>query len=308
MVTGRLPNLLVAGVPKAGTGSLFAYLGQHPDICPADEKEVGYFNHFNPARNPDPPPPVESYMQHFAHCAGQRYAMEATPSYSYQGKPVVDAVREVLPQPRIIISLREPVNRLWSAYTFQRSLGNIADISSFSEYLDRCDQRRRDGSDLIPHSAMHGLSIGFYADYLGCWLDAFGEQLKVVFAEDMALRPATVLTGLFQWLDLDPDAARTIDLGARNVTRHPRSPRLARLVYSAKRKTDRINLLPEGMRERFRRGYLRMNAGSLAEQLDPAARARAETMYRASTTATSLMLREHGYTELPGWLDAGISG
>lgn len=304
MAVGRLPNLLVVGVPKAGTGSMFAYLSQHPDICASDEKEVGYFNHFNPARNPDgKPPPLESYARHFAHCTGQRYAMEATPSYSFQGKPVVDAVGELLDRPRIVLILRDPLRRLWSAYTFQRSLGNVPDIRSFGEYLDVCEQRRREGTDLVAHSAVQGLSIGLYADYVGVWLDAFGRDLKVVFAEDMARRPATVLTGLLDWLDLDAGIIAAMDLGARNVTQHPRSPRLARLVYTAKRRADRADLIPRGMRERVRRGYQRVNAGSLAEQLRPEDRSRAEDIYRASTAATAQLLRGHGYRELPEWLD-----
>ena len=43
MTEPRLPNLVIAGVPKAGTTSLFNYLAQHPDICPSDVKETRYF-------------------------------------------------------------------------------------------------------------------------------------------------------------------------------------------------------------------------------------------------------------------------
>src|SRR5680860_1846194 len=71
MASGRLPNLLVAGVPKAGTGSLFAYLSQHPDICRADEKEVGYWNYYNPRRHSGAPPPLDDYRKHFAACGSR---------------------------------------------------------------------------------------------------------------------------------------------------------------------------------------------------------------------------------------------
>ncbi len=42
-----LPNLVVAGVPKAGTTSLYAYLAQHPDVFAPKTKEIYYFNNFN---------------------------------------------------------------------------------------------------------------------------------------------------------------------------------------------------------------------------------------------------------------------
>src|SRR5206468_11965479 len=112
----RTPNLIVVGVPKAGTGSLFAYLSQHPDICPGDEKEIGYFNYFNPLRHSGEPPPLKEYAKHFAGCGDQRYRFEATPTYSYGGTPVIEAMKRLLASPKIVLTLRNPVDRLWSAY------------------------------------------------------------------------------------------------------------------------------------------------------------------------------------------------
>lgn len=307
MSDGRLPNLLIVGVPKAGTSSLFAYLAQHPDICAADKKELGYFNHYNRRRHPEGrPPPVETYMKHWSHCTGQRYAMEATPSYSYGGEPVIEGVRKILGQPRIIITLRDPVSRLWSAYTFQRSLGNIPRIKSFEEYLSVSEQRRQDGTDLDVDSHLHGLSIGFYADYLGHWLDAFGENAKVIFAEDVASDPARRVAEMFEWLGLDAGAITDMDLGARNVTRHARSPIVANVVYALKRAGDRYQVLPRALRGRLRQTYLRVNArGQLNERLDPSTRERVEDIYRVSTRMTADVLEARGYQDLPAWLRVG---
>ena len=85
MENRRIADLVIAGVPKAATGSLFAYLAQHHDVCASDLKETGYFNHYNPQRHSGPVPPIEEYARHFAHSAGERYALEATPTYSYGG-------------------------------------------------------------------------------------------------------------------------------------------------------------------------------------------------------------------------------
>src|SRR5688572_22585305 len=93
---GRLPNLVIAGVPKAGTTSLFSYLTQHPEVCGSDVKEPRYFN---PLRLGSELGPIEDYAAHFGHCAGQRYAMEASPGYSYGGGPLARGLREALPDP-----------------------------------------------------------------------------------------------------------------------------------------------------------------------------------------------------------------
>lgn len=304
MTTGPLPNLLVVGVPKAGTGSLFAYLSQHPDICGADEKEVGYFNFYNPRRHTGTPPPLAEYRRHFAHCRSERYAFEATPTYSYGGRPVIEAIASSLPAPKIVLSLRDPVARLWSAYTFQRELGNLGRFRSFEEYVVACEQRARDGSDLVPHDHMHGLYIGYYADYVPLWLEAFGADIKVVFADDLASAPAAVVSGLFEWLGVAPLDGSELDVTRRNPTHHPRSIRLAKAAYSLKRSVERAGLLPAPVRASLKRAYARANSGQAPGTMSAATRDHLTTLYRESNAATARALQEHGYEALPAWLAA----
>ena len=300
--TGRLPNLIVVGVPKAGTGSMFAYLSQHPDICPGDLKEIGYFNHFNPLRHRGPVPPPETYARHFTGWQDERYAFEATPTYSYGGRPVIEAIRDTLDRPRILLVLRNPVNRLWSAYTFQRELGNLPGVASFEDYVAACRRRRRDGTDLVPGDHLHGLYIGYYVDYVPLWLDAFGDEIRVIFTEQLTHDPVGVMGGVFDWLGIDVDVATTMDLAPRNRTNHPRSVRAARLAYSVKRTTERRGRIPARLRDPLRRIYQRANSGRAPEAMAPELRRELEELYRESNEQTAAALRAHGYAELPPWL------
>ena len=305
MSEGRIANLVIAGVPKAGTGSLFAYLAQHPDVCGSDLKETGYFNFYSAWRKQGPPPPLEEYAKHFAHCAGERYVLEATPTYCYGGPEVVHALRTVLGRPKVIITLRNPTDRLWSAYTFQHSVGHNAQIGSFAQYLDVVVQRRRDGVPLVPNDGMHGLHIGFYADYLGDWFDEFGDDLRVVFLENTRRDPHAVITQLCEWLDLDTSVVPGIDVQPRKVTRPARSKRLANVARSLKRSGERLNVLPSAAQKRLRPLYARLNAGELNERFDPELRVRVEEIYRESNKLTADLLIAHGYRDLPEWLRAG---
>ena len=299
---GRLPNLLVVGVPKAGTGSLFAYLSQHPDITPGDQKEIGYFNHFNPRRHQGAVPPPETYRRHFTGVPDERYAFEATPTYSYGGRPVIEGIRDTLDRPRIVLILRHPVDRLWSAYTFQRELGNVTGYSSFEDYLAACRRRRRDGTDLVPGDHLHGLYIGYYADYVPLWLDAFGDDIRVIFTEQLTRDPVAVMGGVFDWLGIDADVATTMDLAPRNRTNHPRSVRAARLAYSMKRTTERRGRIPARVRDPLRRIYQRANTGRAPEAMAPELRREVEALYRESNEQTAAALHAHGYADLPPWL------
>src|SRR3954466_15902853 len=104
----RLANLVVIGVNKAGTTSLFDYLGRHPDIGLSDLKELRYFT---PLRYGEPLGPLDSYAQHFDHCVEERYAVEATPGYFYGGRPLARAMHETCGSVRTVLSLREPADR-----------------------------------------------------------------------------------------------------------------------------------------------------------------------------------------------------
>jgi hypothetical protein len=302
MGESRVANLVIVGVPKAATSSLFAYLAQHPDICGSDEKELGYFNHYSPWRSTGPVPPIEEYARHWAHAAGERYLMEATPTYCYAGKEVISAIREVLGRPRIVLILRDPADRLWSAYTFQRSVGNNPEIRSFEQYLDVLEQRRREGVGLVAKNGLHGLEIGMYSSYLGDWLEEFGDDMRVVFQEHLRRDPHGVLEDLCRWLGVDTDAVSAIETDARNVTRHPRSPRLASAARRLKQRGERLGLLPTSAYAKLRRAYFRVNSGELAERFSPESRRRVEEIYRRSNAETAQILAAHGYDDLPAWL------
>ena len=78
-----------------------------------------------------------------------------------------------------------------------------------------------------------------------------------------------------------------MNLAARNKTNHPRSIRLARLAYSAKRSADRRGLLPTSLRDPIRRLYWRANKGIAPGGLDPQTRARLTDLYAESNAATA---------------------
>jgi sulfotransferase family protein len=297
-LSGVLPNLLVAGVPKAGTGSLFAYFGQHPDICPSAVKEVGYFT---PLRRADGTlASVESYRQNFEHWAGERYAMEATPNYCYGGERLRAGIKHMLGRPRIVISLRDPVERLWSAYTMQRTKGNLLGIGSFEEYASACEEVRRRGDAVRP---LAGLSVGMYGDYIPAWLDEFGEDVRVVFVDDLNTDPRAVVAGLFRWLSIDDRVADSLDYDIRNATAHARNPAMGRAVFAAKQRAEGVLTRAPRLRAGLRKAYVRLGTAPLSETMQPEARERVAALYRESNAATAAALSANGYDGLPRWLD-----
>lgn len=298
-----LPDLLVIGAPKAGTSSLFAYLAQHPDICASTKKETGYFTALSGDGRSGP---VADYERFFEHRGAERFALEATPSYCYQGPRVREAIRETLGEPRLVLVLREPVERLWSAYTFQRSLGHLSGMDSFDIYVAACEQERVAHPSILDQGFLKGLSIGMYGDFVREWAEMFGPDLRVLFFDDLRSDPAGVVRDLCIWLGIDPDVGG-FSYDASNTTLHPRSVAAARGASVARDLSHRILRRAPRVRRRLRDAYFKLNAGSMQERPTAEVREHLTQIYDASNRATAEALLRHGTGRLPPWLDDTVA-
>lgn len=283
---------MISGVAKGGTTSLFHYLAQHEAICGSDVKEVDYFG---PLRRPGGVlAPISQYEKHFRHCAGQPCRMEASPLYCYTGRPVISAMRDILDEPRIIISLRDPVRRFWSAFTFLQSMGRLDPELTCDAYLDWCLAEGRKPGRVTP------LSVGRYIDWLPEWLDEFGKDLRLIFAEQLFSSPVEVVGDICRWLGLDEP--RSFDDATHNPTVTPRSHTLARIAYLAKTYTDRVLSSSPDKRTTLRRIYRRVNTSELDRTMPESVRDRLEEQYRTSTEELAELLGRTGVSNAPSWV------
>ncbi len=297
----RLPNLVIAGVAKAGTTSLFRYLSQHPEVCPSDKKELGYFSTI---RYGEDPRPLEEYAAHFSHCGSARYVMEATPGYFFGGAPLIEALERVLDRPRVIVVLRDPVTKFWSYYNFQRSRFCVDRDLTFDEYLETCERLRAQGLDhLRANNEYWALSSGFYADCIDDWLEALGERFKVVFFEHMVSGPEATVAAILEWMQVDASLVGDLDYSPSNRTMQYRSATLRRAVSHLPRKSNEWLLRHPGMRGWLQRLYQATNRDKAREAvLSEQARQRLQEIYRPANARLAEKLRHRGVREVPDWL------
>ena len=123
-----LANLIIAGVNKAGSTSVFHYLESHPEVCGSIDKETCYFL---PLLYDGNPGPVEEYQKQFSRCKNQEYRMEATPAYVYGGERIASAIKQVTGNVKIILILREPVDRMISFYHRKKATLQLPSSMSF---------------------------------------------------------------------------------------------------------------------------------------------------------------------------------
>lgn len=301
-----LPNLVVPGVAKSGTSSLFWYLSQHPDICQADKKEINYFGSIR--FGPHPKASIEQYADHFSHYAGQRYRLDTSQVYFDGGRPVVEAIKRYFPDPRILIIVREPVDRVWSSFISAKHLGQLDPALDFSNYFERCRDLRRTGEDVMKQQLFYrALSTSAYVDYMHLWFDAF-DDVRMVFFEHLVEDPAHVLVDICYWLDIDPEPVRGFDFSQRNKTMQPRSRRLYQIANEINMRVDRGSRLAPGTKRALRAAYRLINTSKRGERMSAPQRAAAEEYFAPLNAALRKELLARGYERFPAWLDVDTDG
>ncbi len=121
----RLPNFIVVGAPKCGTTSLYHYLRQHPQIFLPERKELHYFSFRFMEQLLSGPGDrnilatscrtFAEYAAYFSPAREQRALGDISPSYFYFVE-VCQEMRVRLGVPKIIIMLRDPVEKAFSQY------------------------------------------------------------------------------------------------------------------------------------------------------------------------------------------------
>ena len=222
--------LIIIGANKAGTTSLFRYLSDHPDVCPAFIKQTFFFldkewqellglkpiyDHENG---------FEEFNKYFQTGNSNCIKLEASPEYLF-APGVPDRLRDLLNHRtgKLIMLLRDPVDRLKSLYFYGRQQGQIDVEESFEEFLDK-----NVDTGVVSYPSYMGRATGKYSTYLKRYMDLFGSsELKVIYFEDLVAHPETVLIDLCGELELDPAFFESYDFDVTNKTKGIRNAKVA---------------------------------------------------------------------------------
>lgn len=160
MVMNSLPTFVHIGPGRAGTTMLYRAFEEHPEICMAKIKETNYFT-FESHRGED------WYRSLFGHCGPAQVIGEVSNLYIYD--PQVPArMAELLPEVKLITVLRNPFDRLRSAYLLRKSRGEIDSDISLETAVDRYPDLITDnryGEQLrrfLRYFPRHNVLIGFF--------------------------------------------------------------------------------------------------------------------------------------------------
>jgi Sulfotransferase domain len=214
LVNMAMPDFLIIGTMKGGTTSLYHYLLAHPQIAAATRKEIHFFdNNFHRG--------IAWYRAQFpaliqCDMAETRQSQrvltgESSPYYLFH--PLAPArAALVVPKAKLIVLLRNPVDRAYSHYNQQVRKGR--ETLSFEDALAQEETRTRDEGQRLatdPHyyslnyPRYSYLARGIYVDQLQRWMNYFPqEQFFIIKSEDFYATPERKLKEIFLFLGL-PD-------------------------------------------------------------------------------------------------------
>ncbi len=217
----RVANFIIGGTEKAGTTSVFTYLGEHPEVCGALSKETDFFRQESSG---DLEKDLENYSKFFSRCnTSVPYVMEASPGYLGEAFQVVPRMAALVPEVKLLFILRDPIERMYSSYNFHVGKLNIPEDISFEAYVDKCI--RFDGGLASPAELgveewyLKVLKFGRYADFLAPYYDAFPSgNIKVMFFEQLRDDVAGFMDELSGFLGIDAEIWKQYEFRKTNVT------------------------------------------------------------------------------------------
>jgi hypothetical protein len=187
-----LPNFLIIGSQKAGTTSLYRVLKQHPEIFMPERKELNFFFHDSEYAKGE-----NYYRSYYSPTSDSAKAVgEASPGYICHPQ-APERIHKLLPDVKLILTVREPIERAYSQYWDNRR--SLSEYHSFSQVIDLALE------DTYHPGRLGYFSRGTYIQYIRRYLALFpAENLLVLLFKDLKADPNVFYRRCFEFLGVDP--------------------------------------------------------------------------------------------------------
>jgi Sulfotransferase family len=276
-MTPRPPDFVVAGAARAGSTALVESLRSHPDVFVTQPKEphfLAYAGEKPTFTGPGDDLTInaaavtrhDDYLALFDGADPGSTLGEGSVSTLYQHERALPRLHELNPQARLLVVLRDPVDRAFSSFQYLRNRGYERE-DDFLHAVAREDERRRAGW----HHLWHYTAMSTYADAVAHAQDVFGaDRVHVEWYDDLVDHGDETLDRVHAFVGVDQARRPSAEGGRVNVSGVPKRAWLQAAMHRAS--GSRVlrgavkSVVPFGMRERIR------NANLTTQQVSPQAR------------------------------------
>lgn len=217
---------LIAGVKKAGTSSLYHYLGQHNDLEVHKTNEIPYF--------------VEDHIyergwksvrkQYYGNVGNDSNLIAKSVGVCYYSK-ARKRLKNHNPECNVIMILRDPVERAYSSYWYTRRRGG-EDRKDF----DKIVKKIIDGGE--EKRFREYISRGRYAEQIKIMKSLFGD-VKVIILDDLKDRPIGACKNIFEFIGIEKQFTPNVE-EKKNESKDVHSQKIAKLIKYVFRENNLI--------------------------------------------------------------------
>ncbi|MBX6422897.1 sulfotransferase [Thermosulfurimonas sp. F29] len=298
----KLPNFLIVGAAKSGTTSLYYYLKEHPEIFLPDKKELRFFSQMRgDFRGPGDEnlnrtivKDINDYMKFFETVKMEKAVGDISPDYLYYFRNSIKNIKKFLGDPKIIIILRNPIERAYSHYLY--FLRDGREYLSFEEALSQEERRNL----LNWEWAWFYKDVGFYYNQVKAYLENFSE-VKIYLYDDLKKDPLKLVQDIYKFLEVNDSFVPKSINEKFNISGVPKNKFLHKLLVQPNPIIFPIkfvlkSMLPRDTRQRLRNKFLQKILKK--PQMKPETREYLKQLYKEDI----LKLQELIKRDLSHWL------
>jgi hypothetical protein len=206
-----LPDFVGVGAHRSGTTWIYEMLKSHPQVCMSPEKELNFFNQSYQKG-------VQWYESFFSKCNKNLTVGEFSPAYLADNR-VPERMKALIPEVKLIISVRNPINQIYSRYCY---------MVSRQLYDKSFDCALKDGSYLIEQA--------YYYQHINRFLNFFERsQILILIYEDLERNPLSFLNQIYTFLGINNSYVPPNYIKRVHSTRMPRNRYLEASVVAIRK-------------------------------------------------------------------------
>jgi len=216
-----LPTFLIIGAQKSGTTTLFEIMTKHPNFVRPTVKEINYFG-WRFWRG------LTWYKNHFPIVSDTPNVITGEATTNYIWHPLAaQRIKKILPHIKIIIILRNPIDRAYSH--FHMSLKQGREWLAFEDAINIEEERLRGKKEAIVKGQIYDsfdykfhsyLSRGKYVYQIKDWIKYFPtDRFLILRTEDLASEAENTYNKIFRFLDLP---SLRIDFDNQRIRNYPK--------------------------------------------------------------------------------------
>jgi len=199
-------NFLGIGAQRCGTTWISQCLAEHPQICISHPKEVSFFGTMKFRFG------LSWYKKHFSPKSNQILG-EFNAGY-HTSNEAAHQIKTLFPDIKIIISLRNPINRVFS---------NYLSVASF--------EARNQSFETWLYKNQKMIDRGLYYTHLKKYFELFPKKnILIVLYEDIAKNPVLFMEKIFRFLGVNPNFIPKSAIYKKNYSKSYKFPFVKRII------------------------------------------------------------------------------